>query len=143
MKNKFRVGMVLALALTLILAMSSNAMAAGKLTVDPEVDKGSVTVTLVKKNSETKISGVNVTLYQVGSGKTENYNLVFELLDELKGTGVELNGLKADANTSNAKALQDAIKNLPEDTTVPTWTVKTNEGGEAKFENLPVAFIWW
>ena len=130
--------MVLVLVLTLILAMSSTAMAADKLSVNPEEDKGSVTVTLVKKDSDTKISGLNVTLYQVGSGKTENYNLVFELLDALKGTGVELNGLKADANINSAKALQDAIKNLPEGITAPTWTVETNEGGEAKFENLPV-----
>lgn len=138
MKNKFRVGMVLVLALTLILAMSSTAMAAGKLNVDPVADKGSVSVTLVKKDSTTKVSGLNVTLYQVGSGKTENNNLVFELVDALASTRIKLNGLTAEANTNNAKVLKEAIDKLEEGATVPTWTEKTNEAGVATFENLPV-----
>ncbi len=138
MKNKFRVGVVLVLALTLILAMSSTAMAAGKLTVDPEADKGSVSVTLVKKDSAIKVSNLDVTLYQVGSGKTENSNLVFELVDALASTRIKLDGLTAEANTNNAKVLKEAIDKLEEGVTVPTWTAMTNDGGVATFENLPV-----
>ena len=131
------------LTLVLIVSLMPAAMAAEQATVDPETDRGTVTITLKRTDGETLVPDVNVTLHQVGVGRTANNNLFFDLVPALAGTqtdgespaAVTLDGLTAAQNTAYAAALKKAINNLSDEekATVSSWTVKTGEDGKAVF----------
>ena len=131
------------LTLVLIVSLMPAAMAAEQATVNPETDKGTVTITLKRTGGETLVPDVNVTLHQVGVGRTANNNLFFDLVPALAGTqtdgespaAVTLDGLTAAQNTAYAAALKKAINNLSDEekATVSSWTVKTGEDGKAVF----------
>lgn len=143
MKKKWNVIAALLLAVVLVLPLAPKAAAAEKQTVDPAKDTGSISLTL--KGDAGAAKNVEITLYQVGKGTVVNNNLVFELVDGLENADfkepVDLNGLTAEENITNAAALKAAIEKLQNAQTgdvVPTWSGKTNDEGVVTFTGLPV-----
>lgn len=134
---------VLGLALALVLAVGLTPTALAAKTVDPAADKGSLTITLTDLDKKTPVSGVKVTVYQVGVGRVEQSNLYFDLQSVLAdirnedGKAVTLNGLTAADNTKNAAALKAAIQALEADA-VPAWSGQTDADGKVVLTDLPV-----
>lgn len=142
MKKKMNLLLSMLVTLALMVSMMPAAMAA--TTVDPEVDKGSITVTL--KYKEEPVKDIEITIYRVAEGRVANNNLYYDLLDALKPAedsteeAVELDGLNAEAVE---KATTDLMKKInamekEERDALKAGAVKTDENGVAKFENLPV-----
>ena len=139
MKKKLNLltGMFLALALS----ASMMVTAAAVNTVDPEGDTGTITIQLTElgKEEKTPVSGVTVTLHQVGTGRVENSNLYFDLLPELQevktesGERITLDGLTAGKNTEYAAALKEVSSEILGE--VPNWELKTEKDGKAVFDN--------
>ena len=139
MKKKLNLltGMFLALALS----ASMMVTAAAVNTVDPEGDTGTITIQLTElgKEEKTPVSGVTVTLHQVGTGRVENSNLYFDLLPELQevktesGEQITLDGLTAGKNTEYAAALKEVSSEILGE--VPNWELKTEKDGKAVFDN--------
>lgn len=137
---KKKLNLMTAMILALVLTMSLAPSVAAVDTVDLETKCG-ITVKLQRQNGN-PVANVDVTLHQVGVGRIENSNLYFDLDADL-GTEIKLDGLTAEENTANAAKLRELINALPEteedqEPAVPSWTVKSDENGAAKFENMPV-----
>lgn len=134
---KKRMNKLTAMLVTLVLMVSLMPAALAATTVDPENDKGSIELNL-------KASGMEVTVYRIGTGKSVDSNLVFELQDALKDKlgNVELNGLKAvdvEAVTKQVKDLGDLSKLLPaEEIWTATTSDKVGEKYPVKFAEVPV-----
>lgn len=166
MKKKWNLLTALLLTAAMMTAMIPGAAAAGQ-NVDPENDRGSITVTA--KHGSTAVQNIQVTLYRVGEGRIENSNLYFDVVKPLEPgvgeTAVELNGLDGTQNKEAAAKLQKKLSGMskdlfvdatkvgqpvdPEDpggekvtfdpdSQVRGWTALTGEDGAARFEDLPV-----
>lgn len=134
MKKKLNKLTAMLASLALMVSLMPAALAA--TTVDPENDKGNITVTL--KYGENPVSGIGITLYRVATGKVVDHNLYFEAVSAL--APVELDGL-TDKETAQATSdLVGKIQNLDSEARadLAVETVTTNEEGAAKFENLSV-----
>ena len=79
-------------------------------TVDPDTFSGTITVSL--EYNKKPVSGIEVTLYKVGTGDIENSNLTFTLVDALAGEPLELNGLTAAEVKAAVKELSNRLKDL-------------------------------
>ena len=131
-------------SLALVVSLMPAAMAAEQGTVNPEVDKGDITVTL--KRAENPVSGIEVALYRVAEGKVENNNLYFDLLDAFKpaeGSGeavLELDGLTAEQTAEVTGKLAEKVSKMTADEKEVLRYAKatTDENGEATFEEVPV-----
>ncbi len=136
MKKRLSVLTSMLLTLVLMVSMMPAAMATEQSTVDPANDKGEIAITL--KYDERPVSGISVTLYRVATGRVENNNLYYDVVDALGP--VELNGLNAEETAKATTALVDKIKSMQPDERDPfiVETVATNEEGVAKFEDLSV-----
>jgi len=136
--KKLKLVTAMFLALVLTVSLMPAALAVEKGTVDPatDVDLGEITVTL--KYGETKVSGVEVTLYRVAEGEVRNNNLYFNTAAALGA--VELNGLKEDQVRQVTTELAQKINNLQETERTPLkiGPLTTDAEGVAKFGNLPV-----
>lgn len=130
------------LALTLTLTASAGASAADN-SVDPDTDTGTITITVRETDEDggNTSANVDVTLYQVGSGRVENSNLYFDLVDPLaqaagaQGLEIPLNGLTAEGNANSARQLEDLIDGLDSDTLaqIVSYESTTDENGTAVF----------
>ena len=58
--------------------------------------KGSIEITLLEKQENTKIDGAEITIYKVANATEENYNLAFEYVNELSNCNVSLKELDTD-----------------------------------------------
>ena len=142
MKKKMRVLTTMLLSLALLVSLMPAALAA--TTVDPENDKGNITVTL--KYGENPVPGIDITLYRVAEGKVKDNNLYFELLDAFKpaeGSGeaeLELDGLKAGETAEVTGKLAERVSQMSAEEKENFRTAKatTDENGEAKFKDIPV-----
>lgn len=135
---KRRRNLLTALLLALALTVSLVPCAGAAKVVNPETDKGSVTLTL-------KAKGMEATLYRVGLGKVENSNLVFELQAALaeKVGDLELNGLKAAGVEAVVEKLTAKGVDLDEildeeDIWVAKAEEKTSEGYTVELDEMPV-----
>lgn len=90
---------------------------------------GSAKITLKESIEKTPIEGAEITLYQIAEAKEVNYNLTFELLENLNECNIDLSDLK-DSNL--IKNLEECIK----DKELPIRTILTDENGIANFEEL-------
>ena len=138
---KLLTAMLLAVVMTLsLVTVAAAEEAEGEM--DPETFKGSITVTLERKNKPVK--GVEVTLYQVGTGAVENNNWMFSLVDALVPTdgapAEDLNGLKAAEVEAITEALAKRIRKLPaEEKDALTIAAKeSDENGKIVFDELGV-----
>ena len=133
---KKRLNKLTAMLVTLVLMVSLMPAALAATTVDPENDKGNITVTL--KYGENPVSGIGITLYRVATGKVVDHNLYFEAVSAL--APVELDGLTAEETAQATSDLVGKIQNLDSEAraALAVETVTTNEEGVAKFENLDV-----
>ena len=136
---KLLTAMLLAVVMTLsLVTVAAAEEAEGEM--DPETFKGSITVTLERKNKPVK--GVEVTLYQVGTGAVENNNWMFSLVDALVPTdgapAEDLNGLKAAEVEAITEALAKRIRKLPaEEKDALTIAAKeSDENGKIVFDEL-------
>lgn len=101
---------------------TSGGSSSGQLTVDLEHDRGSIDVVL--KHGSSVLSGVQITVYQVGLGRIEDNNLYYDLAEPLQPsapsgggkveTPVDLNGLTAAQNAQAALKLQEKLSKLDE-----------------------------
>ena len=113
MKKKFNLLSAIVLAVTMLVSMVPCAGAVEQKTVDPEKDKGSVTITA--EYGGRKLKDLQITLYRVGKGKLEGHNLQFDLMDQLMPEAdsaekpIELNGLKG---SETKKAAADLLKKI-------------------------------
>lgn len=92
--------------------------------------KGSIELT-IQNGKGSPVSRVEVTLYRVGSVRTENNNLYY---DPLEGLGdVELNGLKAAQNQATAATLLETVEDMDG---IDSWEAKTGKDGTVVFGGL-------
>ncbi len=141
---KKRLNKLTAMLVALVLMASLMPAALAATTVNPEVDEGSITVTL--KYGESPLSDFEVTLYRVADGEVRDNNLYFNLLDAFKpaeNSGeepVELNGLNAEAVEKATTELMSKINAMEQEErdALKAGAVKTNEDGVAAFEGLSV-----
>jgi len=119
MKKRLNLLTALLLAVVMTLCLIPGAAAAEPeegerpllTTVDPDTFSGTITVNL--EYNKNPVSGIEVTLYQVGTGTIVNNNLVFALADALAGEEpLELNGLKAADVKAAIKELMDRLGDL-------------------------------
>lgn len=90
--------------------------------------KGSINVTLEEKESQTKIEGAEITIYQIANATEKNNNLAFEYTDELKNCQVDLENLQVDDLTSKiSQCLTSETANIKK---------TTNKNGLASFKDL-------
>lgn len=90
---------------------------------------GSVKITLKESNEQTPIEGAELTLYQIAEVKEVNYNLTYQLLENLNECNVDLSNLDDQNLISD---LEDCLK----DKELPIRTNLTNKDGISNFEEL-------
>ena len=149
--------MLLTVAMTV--AMLPGAAAAGsdssKRDVDLEKDRGTIDVVLKSPYGNPQ-AGIEITIYQVGTGRIEDGNLYFDLVEALRPAegedAIDLNGLSAAANTATAAKLQRKLSQMDAEQFVDgsqpgavagkdqilAWAANTDEKGVASFKDLPV-----
>lgn len=89
--------------------------------------KGSIEITLIEKEEQTKINGAELTIYKIADAKEENHNLVFEYVNELSDCKVSLDNLDNDNISEEInKCLNDSIKGIS----------LVTEDGKVNFEDL-------
>jgi len=106
-------------------------------TIDPETFSGTITVNL--KYNEKPVSGLEVTLYKVGTGAIENNNLVFSLVDALVGEKpLELNGLKAAEVEDAIEELMDRLDDLSKEAraALAVGVKDSDKDGQIVFDEL-------
>ena len=140
MKKKLH--LMTAMVLVLSMLMTVAASAKELVTVDPEKDTGSITITV--KYGDEKVEGREVTVYRVAAGKLQEHNLVFVLQDVLAPaegeTALELNGLTAEEVKAVTEALEEKIEGLTDEekAAILAGAAETDAEGVAKFEEMPV-----
>lgn len=147
------------LTAAMTVAMLPGAAAAGsdssKRDVDLEKDRGTIDVVLKSPYGNPQ-AGIEITIYQVGTGRIEDGNLYFDLVEVLRPAegedAIDLNGLSAAANTATAAKLQRKLSQMDAEQFVDgsqpgavagkdqilAWAANTNEKGVASFKDLPV-----
>ena len=89
--------------------------------------KGSIEITLLEKQENTKIDGAELTIYKVANATEENYNLAFEYVNELSNCNVSLKELDTDNISEEInKCMNDSVKGVS----------LTTVNGKVKFEDL-------
>lgn len=89
--------------------------------------KGSIEITLIEKEEQTKINGAELTIYKIADAKEENHNLVFEYVSELSDCKVSLDNLDNDNISEEInKCLNDSVKGIS----------LVTEDGKVNFEDL-------
>lgn len=89
--------------------------------------KGSIEITLLEKQENTKIDGAEITIYKVANATEENYNLAFEYVNELSNCNVSLKELDTDNISEEInKCMNDSVKGVS----------LTTVNGKVKFEDL-------
>ena len=134
MKKTLKLLTAVLLAAVMMLSMITSAAA-----VESEENfKGSITVTLERKDKPVK--GLEVTLYQVGTGAVENNNWQFALVEALASEvgDLELNGLSAAEVEAITDTLVKRIKKMPaeEKAALTVATKASDENGEIVFDDL-------
>lgn len=137
-KLKLLTAVLLAVVMSLSLATVAAAEESAEGEMDPDTFKGSITVTLERKNKPVK--GLEVTLYQVGTGAVENNNWQFALVEALASEvgDLELNGLSAAEVEEITDTLVKHIKKMPaeEKAALTVATKASDENGEIVFDDL-------
>ena len=130
---KLLTAVLLAAVMTLSMITSAAAVESGEKNF-----KGSITVTLERRGEPVK--GLEVTLYQVGTGAVENNNWQFALVEALASElgELELNGLKASEVEQITDTLVKRIKKMPaeEKAALTVATKASDENGEIVFDDL-------
>lgn len=91
------------------------------------IKKGSIEITLIEKEEQTKINGAELTIYKIADAKEENHNLVFEYVSELSDCKVSLDNLDNDNISEEInKCLNDSVKGIS----------LVTEDGKVNFEDL-------
>lgn len=89
--------------------------------------KGSIEITLIENEEQTKINGAELTIYKIADAKEENHNLVFEYVNELSDCKVSLDNLDNDNISEEInKCLNDSVKGIS----------LVTEDGKVNFEDL-------
>lgn len=112
--------------LSILIFYSTNIYALENNTIDFN-SKGSIEITLSEKTDNEKIEGAEILLYKVADAKSENHNLVFEYIDELKSCNASLNDLETKSKSEDIeKCINENINSLKQITDV-NGTVKYND----------------
>lgn len=112
--------------LSILIFYSTNIYALENNTIDFN-SKGSIEITLNEKTDNEKIEGAEILLYKVADAKSENHNLVFEYIDELKSCNASLNDLETKSKSEEIeKCINENIKSLKQITDI-NGTVKYND----------------
>lgn len=112
--------------LSILIFYSTNIYALENNTIDFN-SKGSIEITLSEKTDNEKIEGAEILLYKVADAKSENHNLVFEYVDELKSCNASLNDLETKSKSEDIeKCINENINSLKQITDV-NGTVKYND----------------
>lgn len=112
--------------LSILIFYSTNIYALEINTIDFN-SKGSIEITLSEKTDNEKIEGAEILLYKVADAKSENHNLVFEYIDELKSCNASLNDLETKSKSEDIeKCINENINSLKQITDV-NGTVKYND----------------
>lgn len=90
--------------------------------------KGSIEITLEEQEENKGISGAEITIYKIADAKSENSNLVFEYIEQLKECSVDLKKL------DEPSAASEISKCITMD--VPKYIGTTNDLGIIKFNRL-------
>ena len=147
MKKRLNLLTALLLAVVMTLCLIPGAAAAEPeegekpllTTIDPDTFSGTITVTL--EYNKKPVSGVEVTLYQVGTGTIVNNNLVFALVDALEGEEpLELNGLKAAEVEDAIEELMDRLDDLSREARAALAVGAKDSGKDGKivFDDLEI-----
>lgn len=89
--------------------------------------KGSIEITLIEKEEQTKINEAELTIYKIADAKEENHNLVFEYVNELSDCKFSLDNLDNDNISEEInKCLNDSVKGIS----------LVTEDGKVNFEDL-------
>ena len=91
--------------------------------------KGKITITLKESIDNTKVEGAEITIYKIANATSENNNLAFTYIDNIKNCDGDLSNL---TDTSLTSKIDKCIKNI----NLPSQTNMTNEFGIVKFDNL-------
>ena len=91
--------------------------------------KGTITITLKESNENNYVKGAEITIYKIATATSENNNLKFIYLDNIKNCDGDLSNLK---DTSLISKIDKCINNI----NLPIQTKLTNEEGNVKFDNL-------
>ncbi len=112
--------------LSILIFYSTNIYALENNTIDFN-SKGSIEITLSEKTDNEKVEGAEILLYKVADAKSENHNLVFEYIDELKSCNASLNDLETKSKSEDIeKCINENINSLKQITDV-NGTVKYND----------------
>lgn len=112
--------------LSILMLYSTNIYALEGNTIDFN-SKGSIEITLNEKTDNEKIEGAEILLYKVADAKSENHNLMFEYIDELKSCNASLNDLETKSKSEEIeKCINENIKSLKQITDID-GTVKYND----------------
>lgn len=112
--------------LSILMLYSTNIYALEGNTIDFN-SKGSIEITLNEKTDNEKIEGAEILLYKVADVKSENHNLMFEYIDELKSCNASLNDLETKSKSEDIeKCINENINSLKQITDV-NGTVKYND----------------
>lgn len=112
--------------LSILIFYSTNIYALEGNTIDFN-SKGSIEITLNEKTDNEKIEGAEILLYKVADAKSENHNLMFEYIDELKSCNASLNDLETKSKSEEIeKCINENIKSLKQITDI-NGTVKYND----------------
>lgn len=112
--------------LSILMLYSTNIYALEGNTIDFN-SKGSIEITLNEKTDNEKIEGAEILLYKVADAKSENHNLMFEYIDELKSCNASLNDLETKSKSEEIeKCINENINSLKQITDV-NGTVKYND----------------
>lgn len=91
--------------------------------------KGKITITLKESTDSIKVQGAEISIYKIATATSENNNLVFTYIDNIKNCDGDLSNLTDISLTSK---IDKCIKNI----NLPSQTNLTNEFGIVKFDNL-------
>lgn len=112
--------------LSILMLYSTNIYALEGNTIDFN-SKGSIEITLNEKTDNEKIEGAEILLYKVADAKSENHNLMFEYIDELKSCNASLNDLETKSKSEEIeKCINENIKSLKQITDI-NGTVKYHD----------------
>ena len=118
--------MIKIILLSILMLYNTNIYALEGNTIDFN-SKGSIEITLNEKTDNEKIEGAEILLYKVADAKSENHNLMFEYIQELKSCNASLNDLETKSKSEEIeKCINENIKSLKQITDI-NGTVKYND----------------
>ena len=118
------------LLISIILLSIANINVKANTTNNIDFNKlGTISLTLKENIEEKPITGANITIYQVATATTKDYNLSYIFNDNIKNCNLDLSDI-SDNNLANK--IDKCIESLE----LETITKTTNEEGIAIFNNL-------